>query len=56
MHKLYEIMVTPKKLGWITLGSNTDQLKLHEEDKACLEAIAQTIGFDPNLDYTRKYL
>ena len=49
VHKLYEIMVTPKKLGWITLGSNTDQLKLHEEDKACLEAIAQTIGFDPNL-------
>lgn len=49
VHKLYEIMVTPRKLGWITLGSNTDQLKLHEEDKACLEAIAQTIGFDPNL-------
>lgn len=49
VHKLYEIMVTPKKLGWITLGSNTEQLKLHEEDKACLEAIAQTIGFDANL-------
>lgn len=49
VQKLYEVMVTPKKLGWITLGANTQQLMLHEEDKACIEAIAQTVGIDPNL-------
>lgn len=49
VQKLYEIMVTPKKLGWITLGSNTQQLMLHEEDEACLKDIAMTIGLDPNL-------
>lgn len=49
VQKLYEVMVTPKKLGWITLGSNTQQLMLHEEDKACLTDIAQTVGIDPNL-------
>lgn len=49
VQKLYEVMVTPKKLGWITLGSNTQQLMLHEEDKACVKDIATTIGFDPNL-------
>ncbi len=49
VNKLYEIMVTPKKLGWITLGSNTEQLKLFEEDKYCIQAVAQAFGIDPNL-------
>lgn len=49
VRKLYEVMVTTKKLGWITLGSNTQQLMLHDEDKACLKDIAMTIGIDPNL-------
>ncbi len=49
VQKLYEVMVTPKKLGWITLGSNTQQLMLHEEDESCVKDIAMTLGLDPNL-------
>lgn len=49
VNKLYEIFVTPKKLGWITLGSNTQQLMLHEEDKSCMQEIAGTFGINPNL-------
>lgn len=47
--KLYEIMVTNKKVGWINIGSNTQQLMLHDEDKACLYDIANTIGLQPDL-------
>lgn len=47
--KLYEVMVTNKKVGWINIGSNTQQLMLHEEGASCLNEIANTIGLQPDL-------
>ena len=47
--KLYEVMVTNKKVGWINIGSNTQQLMLHEEGQSCLNEIANTIGMQPDM-------
>lgn len=49
VNKLYEIMVTNKKVGWISIGSNVQDLMLHDEGKACLIEIANTIGLQPDL-------
>lgn len=49
VNKLYEIMVTNKKVGWISIGSNTQGLMLHEESEACKNEIANTIGLQPDL-------
>lgn len=49
VNKLYEIMVTNKKVGWINIGSNTQDLMLHDEGKACLNEIANTIGLQPDM-------
>lgn len=47
--KLYEVMVTNKKVGWINVGSNTQQLMLHEESAACVNDIANTLGLQPDM-------
>lgn len=47
--KLYEVMVTNKKVGWINIGSNTQQLMLHEESASCVYDIANTMGLQPDL-------
>lgn len=49
VNKLYEIMVTNKKIGWITIGSNTQQMMLHEENAACLDDIVNAFGLQPDL-------
>jgi hypothetical protein len=49
VNKLYEIMVTNKKVGWISIGSETQSLMLHEEGQSCLNEIANTIGFQPDM-------
>ena len=47
--KLYEIMVTNKKVGWINIGANTQQLMLHEEGDSCLNDICNTLGLHPDM-------
>ena len=47
--KLYEVMVTNKKVGWINVGANTQQLMLHEEGASCLSEIANTFGMQPDM-------
>lgn len=47
--KLYEVMVTNKKVGWINVGANTQQLMLHEEGASCLNEIANTMGMQPDM-------
>lgn len=47
--KMYEIMVTDKKVGWISLGSNVQQLMLHEETDRCLNDICNAVGVQPDL-------
>ena len=47
--KLYEVMVTNKKVGWINVGSNTQQLMLHEEGVSCLNEICNTFGLQPDM-------
>lgn len=49
VNKLYEIMVTNKKVGWISIGSDAQNLMLHEEGEACKNEIANTIGFQPDM-------
>lgn len=49
VNKLYEIMVTNKKVGWINIGSNTQDLMLHEEGAACLNEISNAIGLQPDM-------
>lgn len=49
VNKMYQIMVTTKRVGYIPLGSNTDQLKLHEETDACRNAICNVLGVQPDL-------
>lgn len=49
VNKLYEIMVTNKKVGWIDIGSNVQELMLHEEGDACLNEIANTFGLQPDM-------
>ena len=47
--KLYEVMVTNKKVGWINIGANTQQLMLHEEGASCLNEICNTLGLQPDM-------
>ena len=47
--KLYEVMVTNKKVGWINVGANTQQLMLHEEGVSCLNEICNTFGLQPDM-------
>ena len=47
--KLYEVMVTNKKVGWINVGANTQQLMLHEEGTSCMNEIANTMGMQPDM-------
>lgn len=47
--KMYEIMVTDKKVGWISLGSDVQQLRLHEETDYCMTDICNAIGMQPDL-------
>ena len=47
--KLYEVMVTNKKVGWINIGANTQQLMLHEEGNSCLNDICNTFGLQPDM-------
>ena len=47
--KLYEVMVTNKKVGWINIGSNTQQLMLHEEGVSCLNDLCNTFGLQPDM-------
>lgn len=47
--KLYEVMVTNKKVGWINIGANTQQLMLHEEGASCLHEICNTFGLQPDM-------
>lgn len=47
--KLYEVMVTNKKVGWINIGANTQQLMLHEEGTSCLNEICNTFGLQPDM-------
>lgn len=49
VNKLFSIWVTQKKVGWIPLSFNVDQLKLHEEDKSCINLISNALGLDPSL-------
>lgn len=49
VNKLFSIWVTQKKVGWIPLTFDVGQLKLHEEDKASFETIANSIGIDPSI-------
>ena len=49
VNKLYEVMVTNKKVGWINIGSNTQQLMLHEEGASCLNEICNTFGLQPDM-------
>lgn len=49
VNKLFSIWVTQKKVGWIPLSFNVDQLKLHEEDKSCMSLISNALGLDPSL-------
>lgn len=47
--KMYEIMVTDKKVGWISLGSDVEQLCLHKETDYCMNDICNAIGMQPDL-------
>lgn len=49
VNKLYEVMVTNKKVGWINIGANTQQLMLHEEGASCLNEICNTFGLQPDM-------
>ncbi len=49
VNKLFSIWVTQKRVGWIPLTFNADQLKLHTEDKQCLELISNAIGVEPSV-------
>lgn len=49
VNKLYEVMVTNKKVGWINIGANTQQLMLHEEGNSCLNEICNTFGLQPDM-------
>lgn len=49
VNKLYEVMVTNKKVGWINIGANTQQLMLHEEGASCLTEICNTFGLQPDM-------
>lgn len=53
--KEYPIVVSTKKLGWIPLDYNADQLKLHEEDVRCTEKISNAIGINPNIFTNAKF-
>lgn len=47
--KAYQIMVTNKKVGYIPLGQNTQQLMLHEEGENCEVSIYNAVGAQPDL-------
>lgn len=47
--KLYSIMVTTANVKWTPITYNTKELMLHEEDEACRNLIANTIGLNPNV-------
>jgi len=47
--KMYSILVTKAKLGWLPLNYDSNQLKLHEEDTRCSNKIANAIGINPNV-------
>lgn len=49
VNKMYEIAITDKKVGWIPLGSNTQQLMLHDETDRCQRDICNAIGAQPDL-------
>ncbi|KAA6348645.1 hypothetical protein EZS27_003878 [termite gut metagenome] len=49
VNKLYSILVTKAKIGWIPLNYDSSQLKLHEEDVRCTNKIANAIGLNPNI-------
>ena len=55
MKSQFQIAVSRAKLGWIPLNYNSDQLKLHEEDKRCTEKIANAIGLNPSLFNESKF-
>lgn len=49
VNKLFSVWVTQKKVGWIPLSFNVEQLKLHEEDERCVDLISNAIGIDPSI-------
>ena len=53
--KEYPVLVTRKQLTWIPMDFDADKLKLHEEDKRCTAAIANSVGLNPNLFNDAKY-
>lgn len=55
MKNQFQIAVSRAKLGWLPLNYNSDQLKLHEEDKRCTDKIANAIGVNPSLFNESKY-
>lgn len=55
VNKEYPILVTRRKLGWLPLDFNADQLKLHEEDKRCTDKISNAMGINANLFTDAKY-
>lgn len=53
--KKYPVLVTRKKLSWIPMDFNADQLKLHDETRLCTEQICNAMGLNPNLFTDAKY-
>lgn len=49
------IFISPKKLGWLPMDFNADQLKLHEEDERCTAKICGAFGLNQNLFADAKY-
>lgn len=49
VNKMFSILITKANIGWIPLNYDSGQLKLHEEDTRCSDAIANAIGADPDM-------
>jgi hypothetical protein len=47
--KMFSILVTKAKVGWIPLNYDSAQLKLHEEGVRCSNMICNAIGINPNV-------
>lgn len=49
VNKLFSVLITTAKVGWIPLNYNSSQLKLHEEGVRSRNDISNAIGINPNI-------
>ncbi len=47
--KLFSILVTTANVKWVPITGNSEDLKLHQEDKECRNAICNALGINPNV-------